>query len=94
LVNAFLWEHNAEAFGWEIGSLDRDDEADTAQRLKLWHKTDPLLHLDNRCGWILRSPQCRDCFIDKIKQIQPETTVTVPLVGSITCWHGDVDALE
>jgi len=26
--------------------------------------------------------------------MQPETTVTVPLVGGIICWHGDVDALE
>jgi len=36
---------------------------------------------------------CR-CFTEKAKQIVPDTTTYIPLIGSITRWHGDGDAIE
>jgi len=94
LVKGFLRGTGAEAF--EQGIEVEDDDAEDQLRINLlhWRTRGALGRLHNRCTCIVRSPQRRDWLEEKVQQLQPEATVLLPLVGNVTRWDGDVDALK
>ena len=50
--------------------------------------------LHNICVWICETPQRRDAFEQKVQQqVSNLTDASIPIVGCITRWEGDYDAL-
>jgi len=96
VVKAFLWGNDAALFEISMEGNDgsENDLALAEGHLEDWRKRGALGRLHNICIWILRSPQRRDRFQEKVLQVLPGSKVTAPLVGNVTRWHGDVDALE
>jgi hypothetical protein len=96
VVKAFLWGNDEELFEISMESNDgsENDLALAEGHLEDWRKCGALGRLHNICVWSLHSPHRRDCFEEKVLQLLPGSKVTAPLVGNVTCWHGDVDALE
>jgi hypothetical protein len=64
------------------------------QKLQQWRKREPIGYRHIICTWMLRYPQWRYRFTEKTKQMVSDATAYIPLAGSITRWHGDVDAIE
>jgi hypothetical protein len=92
IVEVFLWGQSADAVVQEVGVLH--DDIDTTQKLHLWQKQGPLGHLRNILTRILHFAQRQDCFTEMAKQVVPDASAYIPLIGSIILWHGDVDAIE
>jgi hypothetical protein len=91
VVKAFLWGDDPETFERETDTLRSMDDEDA--ELQLWRKQGPLGKLHNIIVWIGRSPQRRDKFEDKVRQIHPETTSAALFHGNETRWGGDYDEL-
>jgi len=96
LVKAFLRGNDAELFEISMEGNDgsENDLALAEGHLEDWRKCGALGRLHNIWVWILRSPQRRDPFEDKVLQLLPGSKVTAPLVGNVMRWQGDVEALE
>jgi hypothetical protein len=94
VVKGFLWGTDPEAFEKGIEVEDDDAEDQLGKNLLHWRKRGALGRRHNIRTWILQSPQRRDPFEEKVPQLLPEATVLLPLVGNVTRWHEDVDALE
>jgi len=92
VVKLFLWGQNADEVVQELGALD--DDVNTTQKLQLWRKRGPIGHLHHICTWISHTSQQCDRFTEKAKQMVPNATACIPLIGNITRMHGDVDAIE
>jgi hypothetical protein len=91
VVKAFLWGEEPETFELEVESLrnQQDEEAE----LLLWRRRGPIGKLHNIIVWIGQSPQCRDKFNEKVKQLHPECVPTALVYGKETTWGGDYDEL-
>ena len=82
VVKAFLWGEEPEAFELEAESLQnqQDEEAE----LLLWRRRGPIGKLHNIIAWIGRSPQRRDKFNEKVKQLHLESVATALVYGNET----------
>jgi hypothetical protein len=91
VVKAFVWGEEPEAFELEAESLrnQQDEEAE----LLLWRRRVPIGKLHNIIVWIGRSPQRRDKFNEKVKQLHPERVATPLVYGNGTRWGGDYNEL-
>jgi hypothetical protein len=91
VVKAFLWWEEPEAFELEAESLrtQQDEEAE----LLLWRRRGPIGKLHNIIVWIGRSPQRRDKFNEKVKQLHPDSVATALIYGNDTRWGGDYHEL-
>jgi hypothetical protein len=69
-------------------------DVDTTQKVQIWPKQGPIGHLHNICTWISCTTQRNEYFTEKAKQMVADDTAYIPPNGSITCWHGDLDAIE
>ena len=94
VVIGFLWGSDWGAF--EINVAHDTDIEKESLLLKSWRKKGPMGKLHNIGTWILRTPQRRDKFSYKV-QLAREREYTgplIPLVGNVTRWSSDADALE
>lgn len=95
VVKSFLWGTNVEAFQQELGESEESESDQDLERMIEWRKRGPMGKLHNICVWICRTPQRRDAFEKKAKGAMHNlTNATVPIVGCITRWGGDYDALK
>ena len=96
VVKAFLWGEDWQAFEAEISTEPEIQKA--ASALKLWRKKGPLGKLHNISSWILRTPQRRDRFSQKVKQLRSTSSSTsgplLPMLGNVTRWSSDADSIE
>lgn len=65
VVNGFLWGSDWEAF--ESGMNRESSSKEEAKSLKAWRKKGPMGKLHNIGVWILRTPQRRDRFSEKVQ---------------------------
>ena len=93
VVKAFLWGSDHHVLEASAATLEASGTSNL-EILNLWRKRGALGKLHNICVWILRSPGRRDRFQDRVQHLLPHITAWTPLVGNVTCWHGDVDAIE
>ena len=91
VVKAFLWGDDPETFERETDTLRSMDDEEA--ELQLWRKQGPLGKLHNIIVWIGRSPQRRDKFEDKVRQLHPESTSAALVHGNEPRWGGDYDEL-
>jgi len=90
-VKAFLWGNDPETFEEVVHSLvNKDDEE---AELLLWCKQGPLHKLQNIIIVIGRSPQHRDKYEEKVKQLDSECTATSLVHGNETRWGSNYDEL-
>jgi len=96
VVKASLWGEDWQAFEAEISTEPEIQKAASARRL--WRKQGPLGKLHNISSWILRSPQRRDRFSQKVKQLRSTSSSTsgplLPMLGNVTTWSSDADSIE
>jgi len=96
VVKAFLWGEDWEAF--EAGVSTEPEIQKAVSLLKLWRKKGPLGKLHNISTCILRTPQRRDRFTQKVKQLRSTSGSTsgplLPIVGNVTRWSSDADSIE
>lgn len=96
VVKGFLWGEDWEAFECEVNS--ECEVGGVSRALKIWRKRGPLGKLHNISTWILRTPQRRDKFIQKVKQLRSSSGSSsgplLPIVGNVTRWSSDVDSIE
>jgi len=93
VVKAFLWGSDHHVLEASAATLEASGTSNL-KILNLWHKRGALGKLHNIFVWILRSPGRRDRFQDRVQHLLPHITAWTPLVGNVTRWHGDVDAIE
>jgi len=82
VVKAFLWGEDPEAFEIEVTNytaLEKEQE-----ELLAWRKKGPCGKLHNLLVYITRSPQRRDKFEAKVKQIYPNTSLLTLVRGNNT----------
>ena len=95
VVKSFLWGKDVEAFQYELAGYDEKDEDQELKQIMEWRKRGAMGKLHNICVWICRTPQRRDAFEEKARQqVHNLTNATTPIVGCITRWGGDYDALK
>ena len=95
VVKAFLWGTDVEAFQNEQAQYDGADSDKELEQVLEWRKRGPMGKLHNICVWICQTLQRRDVFEAKAQQqVGNITKATVPIVGCITRWGGDYDALK
>jgi len=94
VVKGFLWGADWEAF--EANIAYDTDIAKESHLLESWRKKGPMGKLHNIGVWILRTPQSRDHFSQKVRLARGReyTGPLIPLIGNITRWSSDADALE
>ena len=94
IVKGFLWGIDPEAFENMISTLYGLEKE--KEELMAWRKRGPMGKLHNICVWICKTPQRRDRFEEKVQQFFriSATDPTVPIVGNITRWGGDFNALK
>jgi hypothetical protein len=95
-VKAFLWGNDAKLFEISMEGNDgtKNDLALAEGHLEGWRKCGALGRLHNIGVWILWSPQRRDRFNEMVLMLLLGCKVTSSLIGNVTRWCGDVDALE
>jgi len=94
VVKGFLWGSDWEAF--EANIAYNTDIAKELHLLKSWRKKGPMGKLHNIGIWILRTPQHCDHFSQRVRLArgQEYTGPLISLIGNITRWSRDADALE
>jgi len=94
VVKGFLWGADWEAF--EANIACDTDIAKESHLLESWRKKGPMGKLHNIGVWILRTPQRCDHFSQKVRLAcgREYTGPLIPLIGNITQWSSDADALE
>jgi len=94
VVKGFLWGSDWEVF--ETNTAYNRDIAKEGDLLQAWRKKGPMGKLHNIGIWILRTPQRRDRFAQRVRQVRGSeyTGPLIPLVGNVTRWSSDADALE
>ena len=96
MVKGFLWGEDWEGFE---GKVNTECEVEDASRaLEAWRKRGPLGKLHNISTWILRTPQRRDKFIHKVKQLRSSSGSLsgplLPMVSNVTRWSSEVHSIE
>jgi hypothetical protein len=89
IAKAFLCGNDPETFEMEADSIHSNGHEEA--ELELWRKRGPLGKLCNVIVWIGPSPQRRDKFDDKLKQLYPATKAVALVHGSETRRGGDYD---
>ena len=94
VVKGFLWGSDWEAF--ETNTAYNTDISKEGEPLQSWRKKGPMGKLHNIGIWILRTPQRRDRFAPKVRLVRGReyTGPLIPLVGNVTRWSSDADALK
>ena len=91
VVKAFLWGEDPEAFEIDITNyqaLEKEQE-----ELLAWRKKGPCGKLHNLLVYITRSPQRRDHFEEKVKQLHPQSSLLTLIRGNDTRWGGDYNSI-
>ena len=91
VVKAFLWGDDPEAFEIEVSNyqtLEKEQE-----ELLAWRKKGPCGKLHNLIVYITRTPQHRDRFEEKVKQLYPDSSVATLIRGNETRWGGDYNSI-
>ena len=91
VVKAFLWGEDPEAFEIEVTNyqaLEKEQE-----ELLAWRKKGPCGKLHNLLVYITRSPQRRDRFEEKVKQLHPHSSLLTLICGNETRWGGDYNSI-
>ena len=94
VVKWFLWGSDWEAF--ETNTAYNRDIAKEGDLLQAWRKKGPMGKLHNIRIWILRTALWRVRFAQWVRHVRGReyTGPLIPLVGNVTHWSSDVDALE
>ena len=83
-----------EAFECEVSGYEDSGLSEAIEEILAWRKRGPMGKLHNICVLIWRTPQRREAFEQKVQQqVSNLTDASVPIVGCITRWGGDYDAL-
>ena len=92
VVKGFLWGLDWQAFENNIDMSTEEEE----RSLKSWRKKGPIGKLHNIGVWILRTPQRRDRFTEKVRLTRGVNYKgpLLPIVGNVTRWSSDADALD
>ena len=94
VVKSFLWGLDVEAFECEVSGYEDSGSSEAIEEILAWRKRGPVGKPHNICVWICWTPQRRDAFEQKVQQqVSNLTDASVPIVGCITRWGGDNDAL-
>jgi len=90
-VKAFLWGKNPETFEREVDAFINHTDEET--ELLLWRQQGPLGKLHYIIVWIGRSPQRREKYEEKVRQLHPDCTASALVQGNETRWGGNYDEL-
>jgi len=82
VVKAFLWGEDPEAFEIEVTNCQAHEKEQ--EELLAWHKKGPCGKLHNLLVYITGSPQRRDRFEEKVKQLYPNTSLLTLIRGNET----------
>ena len=91
VVKVFLSGEDPEAFEIEITNyqaLEKEQE-----ELLAWRKKGPCGKLHNLLVYITRSPQRRDRFEEKVKQLHPHSSILTLIRGKETRWGRDYNSI-
>ena len=87
VVKAFLWGEDPATFDSEINTYQELNKE--AEELEAWRRKGPLGKLHNILVWITRTPQRREKFEAKVKQLLPGSKALTLIRGNLTSWSGD-----
>jgi len=91
VVKAFLWGDDLKAFEIEVSNyqtLEKEQE-----ELHAWRKKGPRGKLHNLLVYNIRTPQRRDRFEEKVKQLYTDLSVATLIRGNETRWGGDYNSI-
>ena len=96
VVKGFLWGADWEAFEQEVHKEEEYTIEHEKQALKAWRKKGAMGKLHNIGTWILRTPQRRDRFSQKVHQARGGAYQgpLLPLVGNVTRWSSDAESID
>jgi len=96
VVKAFLWGTDWEAFERVVNPAEEYTQENEKQALKAWRTKGAMGKLHNIGTWILRTPQRRDRFSQKVQQARGDAYQgpLLPLVGNITRWSSDAESID
>ena len=96
VVKAFLWGSDWEAFEKQVDQAEEYTVENEKQALKTWRTKGAMGKLHNIGTWILRTPQRRDRFSQKVQQVRGDSYrgPLLSLVGNVTRWSSDAESID
>ena len=96
VVKAFLWGSDWEAFEKQVDQAEEYKVENEKEALKIWRTKGAMGKLYNIDTWILRTPQRRDRFNQRVQPARGDSYrgPLLPLVGNVTRWSSDAESID